>query len=417
MRLVKHVFKFLTTKYNLALTLFLIIVFVIFRFIVEIQLVPSNITWIYSSSMQTLAALIALLPISYGYYINNLDNEKSEGFDSYVINRLKSDVYYDMMTVIIYSLLVIIINLLSFFINYNIQFSFIIALLTIEGIGLISLFIYRLFDPNKVKEIFKEFDTSSGTISTQQVISLDVFITKYLELETAVKDFISNENDNLLIDNLPLYDIVDNLSKDFPEIYENYDAFKEIIFHRNNVIHNYTETAVDYQKYEKVLEFIDLFDKLNNMFIQNKIFGNVVKVKSIIEKCLKEYLLDMQNKNIEIGSVPTAFKEEIISLLHSYFISDYYFTNSLEDAQDTDFEVIQNNYSERKLLGLDVKSINAKSLTSIATSYFHRLDHRFMYLFLINFNPKQNIFNVMYKTKDKELHSIIVKNNQGGMKK
>ncbi len=410
MKLLRHVFTFLTTKYNLALTFFLIIVFVVFRFIVEIQLVPSNITWIYSSSMQTLAALIALLPISYGYYINNLDNEKSGGFDSYIINRLKSDVYYDMMTVIIYSLVVIIINLLSFFINYNIQFSFVIALLTIEGIGLISLFIYRLFDPNKVKEIFKEYDTSSGITSTQQVISLDVFITKYLELETAVKDFISNKNDNLLVDKLPLYDIVDNLSKDFPEINEYYDTFKEIIFHRNNVIHNYTETAVDYQKYEKILELIDLFDKLNNMFIQNNIFGNVVKVKSVIEKCLKEYLLDMQNKNVEIGTVPADFKEEIISLLHSYFISDYYFTNSLENAQDADFEVIQNNYSERKLIGIDVKSINAKNLTSIATSYFHRLEHRFMYLFLINFDPKQNIFIVMYKTKDKELRSIIVKN-------
>lgn len=409
MTFIRHVLKFLTTKYNLILTAVLIVVYFVFRYAIQIQLVPSNVTWIYSSSMQTLAALIALLPISYGYYINNVDTEKSDDYDSYVVNRLKSDVYFEMMTVILYSLIVIILNLLSFFINYNVYFSFVIALLTIEGVGLIAIYIYRLFDPNKVKEILKEFDTSTEIDPNQKVISLDQFITNYLELETMVKDFISNEYDNEMIDKLPLYDIVDNLSKDFPEINEHYDTFKEIIFHRNNLIHNYTDTVVDYSKYAKILEFKDLFEKLNNMFIQKKIFGNVVKIKNTIETCLKEYLVDMQNSDVAIGSIPDDFKEDIISLLHSYFISEYYFTKSLDDAQDADFEVIQNNYSERKLLGIDVKSILPKNLRSIAASYFNRLGQRFMYVFLINFDPKQNMFIVMYKTKEKELRSIVVK--------
>jgi len=359
--------------------------------------------------MQTLAALIALLPISYGYYISNLDNENSDDFDTYIVNRLKSDVYFEMMTVILYSLIVIILNLLSFFVIYNVHFSFVIALLTIQGIGLIALYIYRLFDPNKVKEILKEFDTTSEIDPNQKVISLDEFITNYLELETLVKDYISNENDNEMIDSLPLYDIVDNLSKDFPEINEHYDTFKEIIFHRNNLIHNYTDTVVDYSKYAKIIELKDLFEKLNNMFIQKKIFGNVVKIKSTVETCLKEYLLDMQNSDIAIGSIPDDFKEDIISLLHSYFISEYYITKSLDDAQDADFEVLQNNYSERKIIGMDVKSILPKNLRSIAASYFNRLGQRFMYVFLINFDPKQNVFIVMYRTKDNELRSIVVK--------
>jgi hypothetical protein len=375
---------------------------------VDLDLAPNNVTWIYSSSMQTLAALIALLPISYGYYINNLDNEKNEGIDSYVINRLKSDVYYDMMTVIVYSLFVIVVNLLSFYLAYSVIFSLIVGLLTIEGIGLISLYIYRLFDPNKVKEIFKEFDTATDKSSTDQSVSLDTFITKYLELETAVKDFISNKNDNELIDKLPLYDIVDNLSKDFPEINEHYETFKEIIYHRNNVIHNYIETIVDNSKYQKILELTDLFDKYNNMFIQKNIFGNVVKIKNVIEVCIKEYLVDTQNDQLEIGSIAEDFKEDIASLLRSYFISDYYNTLSLDKAKDTDFEVIQNNYSERKLVGIDVKSIIPKNLKSIANSYFQRLQNRFMYLFLINYDPNKNTFVVMYKTKDNELRSIVV---------
>ena len=408
MTFLKNALKFLASIYNLIQMIVLIVLFFLFRFVFTFSLEPANVTWIYASSMQTLAALIALLPISYGYYINNLDNEKKDNYDTYIIERLKSDVYHNMMTVIVYSLIVIVINLLSFFLSYDASFSFVIALLTIEGIGLISLYIYRLFDPNRVKEILKEFDKSDQVDPNQQVISLDTFITQYLELETAVKDFISNENDNELVDTLPLYDIVDNLSKDFPEINEHFDTFKEIIFHRNNLIHNYTETVVDYSKYAKILELKDLFEKQNSMFIQKKIFGNVVKIKSTVETCLKEYLLDMQNDNIDIGNIPDDFKEDIISLLHSYFISDYYFTNSLDDAQDADFEVIQNNYSERKLLGIDVKSIQPKNLRSIANAYFNRLDQRFLYLFLIDFDPAENRFIVMYKTKDKELRSIVV---------
>jgi len=359
--------------------------------------------------MQTLAALIALLPISYGYYINNIDDEKNDELDGYIIEKLKSDVYHNMMTVIIYSLFVIILNLIGFFIVFNVMFAFIIALLTIEGIGLIAIYIYRLFDPNQVRIVLKEFDSNYDIDPDQKQISLDTFISEYLELETQVKDFVSNENDNELADGLPLYDIVDNLSKDFPEIQENFDIFKEIIFHRNNLIHNYTDTVVDYGKYSKMIELKELFEKFNTMFVQKRIFGNVVKIKNTIEKVIKEYRTDYQNASVVEGDVPSDFKEEIVSLLHSYFVSDYYFSKSLDNARDTDFELIQNNYSERKLLGIDIKSINKRSVTQISSSFFKRMNSRFLYVFLINFEPTSRAFTVQSKTKDNELRTYTVK--------
>ena len=272
MAFLKHVTSFLTSWYTMILTILLIGVYFIMVFWVKIDMSPANATWVYSSSMQTLAALIALLPISYGYYINNLDLAEGDNFDSYVIERLKRDVYYDMMTVIVYSLIIIILNLIGFFLEYSIISSFVIALLTVEGIGLIALYIYRLFDPHKVREILKEFDQASPTDPNQKNVSLDTFITTYLELETAVKDYLSNENDNELVDNLPLYDIVDTLSKDFPELEEHYTTFKEIIFHRNNLIHNYMDTVVDYNKYKRMMELKELFERLNDTFIRKSIF-------------------------------------------------------------------------------------------------------------------------------------------------
>jgi len=358
--------------------------------------------------MQTLAALIALLPISYGYYINNIDREVGEEMDSYIIDRIKRIVYYEMMTVIIYCIMVIIINLLNFFVNRSDLTILLTSLLTIEGIGLMAIYIYRLFDPNKVKEVMKEFDSSSTLSENQVMITLDRFITDYLSLESSVKDYISNENDNELVDKLPLYDIIDNFSKDFVDIGDHLDSFKEIIFHRNNLIHNYNEVFVDYSKYEKMIELKDMFDKMNNSFIQKKIFGNIARIRNTIEKALREYKTDFQNKDIESNVLPEDFKEEIVSLLGSYFVSDYYITNSFEQAKDVDFEIVQNNYSERRLLGIDIKSINKRSYTQISKSFFDRTNVRFMYVFLINFEPTQKIFTIQYMTKDNELKILTV---------
>lgn len=402
---IKYMFKFFTTKYNLILSIILLAIFLYIKFIIVIELTNENVTWIYSSSMQTLAALIALLPISYGYYISNIDSIMGEDYDSYIIERLKRNVYFEMMTVILFSVLVIIINLLSFVINYNVDVALLISILSIEGIGLISFYIFRLFDPNKAKEIIGEFDDKKDIDPAQEVISLDSFITEYLELETAVKDFVSNENDNELIDKIPLYDIVDNLNKDFIEIKDKYDTFKEIIFHRNNLIHNYIDNVVDYSKYEKILELKTYFIKLNNEFIQTKIFSNIIEVRKIVENCIKEYTLEIKEvKTIDINKMD--MKTELVSIFHSYFISNYYMTHSLEDAKESDFEVVQNNYSERSLLAIEFKTIDSRMIKKIAKSYFNRLSQRYLYLFMINYDQESNLFTIFYQAKDKEIKSI-----------
>lgn len=409
MYFIKNALRFVLTKANIIFVLILATTYIIFRLFFTINLANQNVTWIYSTSMQTLAALIALLPISYAYYINNLDNEQSEIYDRYVIEGLKKEAYNNMIFVIFYSLLIIILNLLGFFILNQAEESLVIALFSIEAIILISIYIYKLFDPNRVKVVLMEFDNALPAEAGDISISLDVFITQYLELEEAVKDFISNERDNTLIDKLPLYDIIDIFNKDYAEIRDNYDIFKEIIFHRNNLIHNYTHTVVDYSKYLKLVELTDLFDKFNVAFITKNIFGNVVKVKNTVEKCITEYLLDKQNDLQQNGVLPEDFKDEIISLLKSYFVSEYYISNSLESAEKVDFELVQNNYTEKRILGIDIKAIAINKIKVIKDSFFVRLSKEFAYLFLINYDSTTNIFTVFYQTKDKEIKTLIVK--------
>jgi len=407
----KHIVSFFRSIFVVVLSLIIILGFILLTFVFNIHLDDSISTWVYSSSMQTLGALIALLPISYAYYINNLDNENSNILDSYVVEQLKRDVYFDLMLVISYCFLVIFVNLGGFVFMSSVDLSLVVIMMTIEGVGLIAFYILRLFNPNKVKEILKSYDMSSSqdTIENQKFISLDSYITDYLELEKQVKDFLSNENDNSLVDNLPLYDIVDVFSKDFNEIRENYDSFKEIIFHRNNLIHNYSDTNVDYLKYTKILELIDVFKKYNNAFITRNVFANIVSIKSIIEKSIKEYLMDMQNRSDLSKEIAVDFKEDVVSLLHSYFISDYFTVISLDDAEEADFEITQNNYSERKLVGIDIKSIKSKNISTISAAFFSRLKSKFMYLVLINYDPTSNSFTLIYQTKDKELRHVVVK--------
>ena len=225
MAFIKHIISFFKSLYIVTLSLVVILVFGFLVFIYKIQLDESVSTWVFSSSMQTLGALIALLPISYAYFINNLDNENSNMLDSYVIDQLKRDVYFDLMIVISYCFTVILVNLGGFIFMDTVDLSLVVIFMTIEGVGLIAFYILRLFNPNKVNEILKQYDTSTGDTDNQQSISLDSYITEYLELEKQVKDFLSNENDNSLVDKLPLYDIVDVFSKDFDEIREKLEAF------------------------------------------------------------------------------------------------------------------------------------------------------------------------------------------------
>ena len=99
----------------------------------------------------------------------------------------------------------------------------------------------------------------------------------------------------------------------------------------------------------------------------------------------------------------------LVSLLHSYFISDYFTVISLDDAEEADFEITQNNYSERKLVGIDIKSIKSKNISTISAAFFSRLKSKFMYLVLINYDPTSNSFTLIYQTKDKELRHVVVK--------
>jgi len=402
----KRVLAFLFLWNNLLAMLFVFIFsFILFTFNI-LEDSTSNFTWIYSASMQTLAALIALLPISFSFYLRKVDDQKTKEFDSYILEKLEKDVYYEMMFVIIFSLFSIIMNLGALFFEFYYIYAVVATLFTLLSVQFVVVYIWRLFDPDRIFEVLKEFDVGekSALDPSQKVILLDEYITKYLTLEATVKDYLSNENDNSLVDELPLYDIVDNLSKDFPVLEQYFKDFKEIIFHRNNLIHNYNAVIVDYNKYLKIIELITLFEKYNDQFVAENIFNNVSQVKSLINQSLNEYLNDYRIKDKSTGtSHYQTYEEDLTDFLENNFISDYYLTLDFEEKGEADFEVIQNNYSNRKLVGVELKMTDSVNFKKICKPNLAKLSKKYLYVFIINFDVANNRFELNYKTKDNKI--------------
>jgi len=396
----KQNYTFLSRRSNLLLypiTLIILLLLIIFS---ELQDQVANFTWIYSSSMQTLAAIIALLPISYSYYLRKVEDEKGKHYDGYILKKLEKDVYYEMMFVIIFSIITILVNLFFLFSDYKEVLAIIATAFTLYSMQFVVVYIYRLFDPDRVKQLLKEFDQGAKTVSSIKQFTLDQFITSYLSLERAVKDFISNERDNELVDGLPLYDIVDELSKDFPDLEKYYDDFKEIIFHRNNLIHNYTDTMVDENKYQKIIELTNYFEQKNTHFISEYIFPSVTTVKQNVVSALQEYLHDFRTKDgILKQSQIGQFEETLASILQAHFVSDYFKTITEDEALDVDFAVVQNNYSNKLLVGVELKMTEYKHFIPLKNAFFKRMKNKYLYPFIINYNINQNTFQIAYKTK------------------
>jgi hypothetical protein len=178
-------------------------------------------------------------------------------------------------------------------------------------------------------------------------------------------------------------------------------VFKEIIFHRNNLIHNYSDVNVDYAKYLKLINLKKVFQDYNNKFIQKNIFSSVSAIKKQIEEALSEFQL---NDTESIKDIPL----EIISLLHSHFISDYYDCVSDVANLDVDFEINQNNYSGNKLVGINIKQVLTKNVYNLAKSFFKRFEDRYMYLVSIFYISKAKEFIVYYQTSDKQIKKFVV---------
>ncbi|MCF7926506.1 MAG: hypothetical protein K9L74_02925 [Candidatus Izimaplasma sp.] len=406
---IRNVISFIMHPVNSILYIGILVIMVVLWFTNTLIINAGNYTWIYSTSMQVLAAMIALLPISYSFYLARVDEEQDSILDRFIIRNLKKDGYYDLMFVILFSILTIIMNLIFLFLLEKVIFAIVATLFTLLSIQYAAVFVYRLFNPDRVKEHIKKLDTSTRKTKEDSKITLDGFIKQYLSLEAVVKDYISNENDNEIIDDSPLYDIVDQFQKDIPAIKEHYDIFKEIIYHRNNIIHNYTEISIDKNKYSKILELIEEFKKLNNKFISDNIFKNVTSIRTIIDKAVKDYSADYRNVDVDIDSASSTNYEEVISnIFEDYFVSPYYKTLNTDECEDTDFEVVQNNYSERKILGIELRMTDSKNFKDQYNELFDRLKDKYLYLFVVNNNIVDNIFEIGYMTKDKKVKSYKV---------
>lgn len=402
-REIKHFSKI---KANQIFFLFILLVILFLGYFSELDKNPENFTWIYSTSMQVLGALIALLPISYSFYLANIDKTREKEFDSYVLETLKKDGYYELMFVITVSVLTIVINLVFFFLENREIYALVAAFFSLLSIQLVTIFIYQLFDPDRAKIILKQFDVPTEYDPSHKRVTLDEFILQYEKLEEVVKDFISKDSKNDKLGKMAFYDVMDTYNKDYKMIQIYYDDIKEIIFHRNNVIANYTDVMVDYTKYVKLVAIIKEFIKANEEFIAVRVFPSVSTVRNIIDEALNEYLSGFDsNRGGEI--IPRKYQNKLASILNTKFKNRYYDKLVFAKGATTDFELIQKNLSKSKLVGIDFKLLDSNRFNTVSKSLFRKLQDDYLYIFTINFNVEHSVFEVAYLTKDRKMRFYI----------
>jgi len=402
-REIKH---FSSIRANQIFFVFLILLIAFLAYFSKLDTHPGNFTWIYSTSMQVLGALIALLPISYSFYLANIDKTKNEELDSYVLETLKKDGYHELMFVVTVSVLTIVINLVFFFLEDREVYALIAAFFSLLSIQLVSIFIYQLFDPERANIILKQFDVPTEYDPTHKRVTLDEFIKEYKSLEIIVKDFISKDGNHEKLGKMTFFDVVDTYSKDFKLIQMYSEDFKEIIFHRNNVTANSSDVMVDYTKYVKIVGLIKEFDKANEQFVAVRIFANVSSVRNKIDDALNEYL-DAYNNGREADLIPRNYQRKLAGILVNQFNSKYYNKQVFAKGATTDLEIVQKNFSKRKLVGIDFKLLDSNRFNSVSKSLFRKLQDEYMYIFTINFNIEHSVFEVAYLTKDHKMSFYI----------
>ena len=78
-------------------------------------------------------------------------------------------------------------------------------------------------------------------------------------------------------------------------------------------------------------------------------------------------------------------------------------TLDFEEKGEADFEVIQNNYSNRKLVGVELKMTDSDNFKKICKPNLAKLSKKYLYVFIINFDVANNRFELNYKTKDNKI--------------
>jgi hypothetical protein len=388
-------FEFIRRPLNIGLNVVIIVFVYVAASTQGVQTL--NEATIYATLIAVISALIALLPISYGFYLNNLESEQTSKFDLFLIKQLQKDAYFEMMFVILFAVMTIAIKVLFLLSPVPLLFTLISVILGMIAIQYVTVFNIRLFDPDRVLKVLASMDKTNSHDLLRKV-SLDQFIQRYLELETEIKNYISLHQETSVIESLPLYDIVDQFSDDFPMIQEDYLALKEIIYHRNNIIHNYHKINIDPSKFDALTHLSERYKKATNRFIEEELYANVTVPKSLVVKSCHDFLQD--ERRLHDFSFH-GFNELLSTLL------DTYFNNPLVQVQhdfdkDLDYVVQLNNYSKQPLLGIAMHHTSEKNFDSLAKRVFAKsTKHR--YVFAMNLATDKSKFTVMYLTKDKQI--------------
>lgn len=157
---------------------------------------PSSLHWLFSTSAQTIATLIAFLIAGYIFVYNILSKDTDETLIEINIELKKQ--YYFLLKILLYTTIVSIIGALvsiillknSFIYEFFFYIYSITFLLTILTLTLVVIFILYIIDPNKEQKIAKKIYKKTKFVKSAEKVDYKDFLYDAVNFESILKKIL-----------------------------------------------------------------------------------------------------------------------------------------------------------------------------------------------------------------------------------
>ena len=160
---------------------------------------PDSLHWLFSTSAQSLAALIAFLIAGYAFTHNTLSQEKDETLIE-INNEIKGKYFLLLKWILLFALIGILGDLLSialiknkFYFNFfNIIYS-LTFISNVLAIILTIIFILYIMDPKRISKTAKEIYKKTDFIKSDEKVDYSKFLMNVVNFEKLLKGILVNK--------------------------------------------------------------------------------------------------------------------------------------------------------------------------------------------------------------------------------
>lgn len=226
-----------------------------------------TLLWLVSTAPQVLAAITGLSLAALTFKVGSIDDQIARDETLYdALNGLKVDFYHRFRRVVIFSISIIIVDLLyinfsDWIISSNVRLIWMLILFFVANLIcliLLCVFPLKLINPNHYKKVVdklvNEYNKGGNTVDPGK------FLVKYRELENTLRKFPNFSNNEKFLSTI---EMIRGLLADGVINKDQYRDLKDLNRLRNLVAHEPDIREVDGESFDHLKEYIDILKGLS----------------------------------------------------------------------------------------------------------------------------------------------------------